>query len=481
MDQNAGAGARADGGRAAVRAGGLDLYIEMAPWGGRGRAVERALRTAIVEGRLQSGTRLPTTRDLAAELGLSRGTVSQAYGQLVAEGWLSASGRAGTFVATQPSPEPQRPRAPGSVARAPRHDLGPGRPDVSAFPRQAWLAALRHAVHEAPAEAFGYGDPRGRVELRTALSGYLGRVRGVRVDPAHIVVCSGCTQALGLLADVFAESGVRRVGMENPALSDHARVVGRRLAVVDADVDGEGLDVAALEASDAGAAVCTPAHQFPLGVSMSPARRARLLAWAQERGGWVVEDDYDGEFRYDKRPVGALQGRHPARVVYLGSTSKSLGPGVRLGWIACPPPLLEPLVEAKRLADRATSPLDQLALARMLTTGAYDRHLRTVRRAYRRRRDALSARAAERLPHARVTGIAAGLHAILELPAAAPAEEDVVAALRAASVRVHPLGGYLRGAPPAPAAPRLVVGYATPPAHAYGLALDALFDTLTAL
>ncbi|MET9296399.1 PLP-dependent aminotransferase family protein [Streptomyces sp. NPDC003077] len=456
----------------------MDLFIEMAPRGGRGRAVEEALRAAIVEGRLAAGTRLPPTRGLADELGLARGTVNQAYAQLVAEGWLTTAGRAGTYVAAQPSPEPPSRHPHGSAAPAPRHDLGPGRPDVSAFPRQAWLRALRHALREAPAEVFGYGDPRGRPELRAALAGYLGRVRGVRVDPGHVVVCSGYTQALGLLADVFAGVGVRRVGMEDPALADHATVVGRRLTVVDAGVDAEGMSVTALEEGDAGAAVCTPAHQFPLGVSMSPARRARLLAWAQERDGWIVEDDYDGEFRYDKRPVGALQGRHPGRVVYVGSTSKSLGPGVRLGWIACPPPLLDALVEAKRLADRATSPLDQLALATMLTTGAYDRHLRTMRRAYRYRRDALAARAAARLPHARITGIAAGLHAILELPPTAPPEDRLVAALDAASVRVHPLGAYLRSRPPAPAAPRLVVGYAAPPSHAYSLALEALFGAL---
>jgi GntR family transcriptional regulator/MocR family aminotransferase len=465
----------------ATRVTGLDLFIEMAARGRRGRAVEEALRAAIVEGRLAAGARLPATRSLAVELGLSRGTVSQAYAQLVAEGWLTTAGRAGTHVAAQPSPELRAAHVPGGAVPVPRHDLGPGRPDVSVFPRQAWLVALRRVLREAPAAALGYGDPRGRIELRAALSGYLGRVRGVRVDPGHLVVCSGYTQALGLLAEVFAQVGVREAGMENPALADHLTVVGGRLGIVDVEVDAEGMSVAALEGSGAGAAVCTPAHQFPLGVSMSPARRARLLAWAQERGGWIVEDDYDGEFRYDKRPVGALQGRHPGRVVYVGSLSKSLGPGVRLGWIACPPALLEPLTEAKRLADRTTGPLDQLAFASMLGSGAYDRHLRTVRRAYRHRRDVLAARVAEGLPRARVTGVAAGLHAIVELPASAPSEADTVAALDAASVRVHPLGAYLRGRPPAPHAARLVVGYATPPAHAYALALDALLSTLRAL
>ncbi|WNI18886.1 PLP-dependent aminotransferase family protein [Actinacidiphila sp. ITFR-21] len=459
-------------------ASGLDLWLELPARGSRARAVEEALRTAIREGRLPAGTRLPPTRSLAAELGLSRGTVNQAYAQLAGEGWLTtAPGRAGTRVAEQPRPEAAAP-APAAVVRPePRHDLAPGRPDVASFPRAEWLRATRQALRDAPAEAFGYGDPRGRPELRTALAGYLGRARGVRVDPAHIVVCSGYTQALGLLTAVLADLGAGCVGMEDPALGDHVAVARRRLTVVDVPVDGEGMRVSALARSAADAVACTPAHQFPVGVSLSPARRAALLSWARERDGWIVEDDYDGEFRYDRRPVGALQAHNPARVVYVGTTSKSLGPGVRIGWIACPPRLLEPLVEAKSLADRVTSPLDQLALAGLIASGGYDRHLRTMRQRYRRRRDELTAATAVRLPGARVTGIAAGLHAILELPPGTPPEEEVMAALTAASVRVHPLSAYRRAQVPA-AAPRLVVGYATPAAHAYSSALDALFTVL---
>ncbi|MGD9484798.1 PLP-dependent aminotransferase family protein [Streptomyces sp. TRM70308] len=462
-------------------AAGLDLLLELPARGGRGRALEEALRTAIREGRLTAGTRLPPSRSLAAELGLARGTVSQAYTQLAHEGWLiTSSGRAGTRVARQLRPEAGAPPrgAPGPFGPPRvRHDLGPGRPDVSLFPRTAWLRATRQALRDAPAEALGYGDPRGRPELRAALAAYLGRARSVRVDPAHLVVCSGYTQAFGLLTSVLAEQGVECVAMEDPALGDHVAVARGRLRVVDTEVDAEGMRVADLARTDARAAACTPAHQFPLGVSLSPARRADLLSWARERDGWVIEDDYDGEFRYDRRPVGALQAHSPARVCYVGSTSKALGPGVRIGWIACPPRLLEAVVAAKVLADRVTGPLDQLALAELIASGGYDRHLRAMRQHYRRRRDALIEMTAARLPGARVTGIAAGLHAILELPRGFPPEEEVVAALAAASVRAHPLSAYRRG-PARPAGAALVIGYATPAAHAHGLALDALFTTL---
>ncbi|WP_328912077.1 MULTISPECIES: MocR-like pyridoxine biosynthesis transcription factor PdxR [unclassified Streptomyces] len=462
---------------------GLDLWLELPAHGTRARALEEALRTAIREGRLTVGTRLPPTRGLAAELGLSRGTVSQAYTQLTGEGWLTTRpGRAGTRVAEQPRPEAAATAPPPAApaAREPRHDLGPGRPDVAAFPRAEWLRAVRQALREAPAEAFGYGDPRGRPELRTALAGYLGRARGVRVDPANLVVCSGYTQALGLLTGVFADAGVRTIGMEDPALADHVAIARGRLTVVDIPVDDEGMRLEALARPDIRAVACTPAHQFPLGVSMSSARRTGLLTWARERDGWIVEDDYDGEFRYDRRPIGALQARSPSRIVYVGTTSKSLGPGVRIGWIACPPRLLDRLVGAKALADRVTGPLDQIALAGMIASGRYDRHLRLMRQRYRRRRDELAAAVAARLPGARITGITAGLHAILDLPPGAPPEAEIMAALAAASVRLHPLSAYARGPVP-PGPPRLVVGYATPAAHAYGMALDALLTALEGL
>ncbi|WP_141582596.1 PLP-dependent aminotransferase family protein [Actinomadura sp. WMMA1423] len=460
---------------------GPELLLQVPPRGGRRQAVEEALRVAIRGGRLRAGTRLPSSRELASQLGLARGTVAAAYEQLVAEGWLTSRSGSGTRVAAGASSPPAAAPVRAAPSAAPSHDLRPGRTDGGAFPRDAWARAMRHVLREAPADAFGRGDARGRLELRTTLAAYLGRVRGVRVDPSHVLVCSGFTQALGLLTEVFAELGVGRAAMENPAVGNHVRVVASRLDVADIAVDAEGMSCAELAASGAGVAVCTPAHQFPLGMSMAPARRAGLLAWAEENLGWIVEDDYDGEFRYDRKPVGALQARRPSRVVYAGSASKSLGPAVRLGWIACPPALLEPLVEAKRRAQ-PTSPLEQLALARLIDSGGYDRHLRGVRRAYRRRRDLLAEAVRSRLPRTRVLGIEAGLHAILRLPSGVPDEAAVLAALRSASVDVHALGAYLR----APLdherrPPSLVVGYGTPPARGYRPAIDALVGRLREL
>ncbi|MEU4746555.1 PLP-dependent aminotransferase family protein, partial [Actinosynnema sp. NPDC023658] len=345
-----------------------------------------------------------------------------------------------------------------------------GAPDASAFPRAAWTRAVTRVVRDSPSEAFGYTDPRGRPELRRALAGYLARVRGVRVDPGHLVVCSGYTQALNLVTAVLAGRGARTAAVEDPAMPDHVAIVAGRLRVLDAPVDAEGMVLDGVTGADL--LICTPAHQFPTGVSMSPERRARLLSMARDT--WVVEDDYDGEFRYDRRPVGALQPHAPDRVIYVGSTSKSLGPAVRLGWIACPPALLDDLAEAKRLADRQTSPLDQLALTELIESGGYDRHLRSSRLAYRRRRDDLVRAVADRLPDAEVVGIAAGLHAILRLP---PARElDFAVRLRSASVRVPALDGYTRSDTSHPVG--LVVGYATPPGHAYSAAVGALLDAL---
>uniref|UniRef100_UPI003F496546 MocR-like pyridoxine biosynthesis transcription factor PdxR n=1 Tax=Actinomadura sp. CA-154981 TaxID=3240037 RepID=UPI003F496546 len=457
---------------------GLELLLDVPPHGRRRRAVEESLRSAVRTGRLLPGTRLPSSRDLALHLGLSRGTVAAAYEQLVAEGWLTARSGSGTRVAadvdTPASARRHRPTPPPAA-----HDLRPGRPDSHAFPRAAWSRAMRRALREAPADTFEAGDPRGRTELRLTLAAYLGRVRGVRTDPSHLIVCSGFTQAVGLLTEVFAQLGVGTVGMEDPAVGDHVSIVASRLDVADLPVDADGVSHTALAASGAQAVVCTPAHQFPLGMSMSPARRADLLAWADERVGWIVEDDYDGEFRYDRHPIGALQARRPSRVVYAGSTSKSLGPGVRLGWIACPPHLLDPLTEAKRRA-RGTSPLEQLALARMIEAGDYDRHLRTVRRAYRRRRDLLAEAVRSRLPGARLLGVQAGLQTILELPAGSPDETTVTQALRAASIELHPLGAYLRSAP-ARRRTSLVVGYGAPSASRYAEAVEALVNCLRRL
>jgi GntR family transcriptional regulator/MocR family aminotransferase len=456
---------------------GLDLHLDVSGPGVRA-ALERGLRNAVRDGRLAPGARLPSTRSLAADLGVARNTVADAYDQLVAEGWLVARRGSGTHVSARvPHPD----TAPARVAAAPspaRFDLTPGSPDVSAFPRALWVRTLQQALVEAPADALGYSDPRGVPELRTALAGYLGRVRGVDVRPDRMIVCSGFSQALALTGGVLAAAGGETVGIESFSIEAHRAALeaaGLRARAVPVDASGADLD----GLGPAAAALLTPAHQFPTGAVLSPDRRRRAVDWAAENDAVVIEDDYDGEFRYDRHPVGAMQALAPDRVVYIGTASKTLAPGIRLGWLAAPTHLVEPLVEAKRLGDTHTHVLDQLVLARLLERGDYDRHVRRQRAVYRRRRNMLVGELAAAAPEARVTGIAAGLHALVLLPPGRT-ELDVVAAARRRGLVVQGLGEYQTGAPEAVQAfpPALVVGYGRPPEHAFTGAVARLVAAL---
>lgn len=449
---------------------GLDLHLDLrGPL--RRRALEEALREAIAAGRLPAGTRLPSSRSLAGDLGVARNTVVDAYGQLVAEGWLSARHGAGTTVAPRPpAPATAAPLSGGEAPRPWRHDLRPGRPDLSSFPRAAWLAASRRALADLPDAELGYGDPRGTRQLREALAGYLGRARAVRTDPARIVVCSGFSQALGLVCQALQRRGASAVALECYGLREvRASVTAAGLEVVVVPVDEQGADLAGAEPADA--AVLTPAHQYPLGTVLAPGRRRGALEWARSNGAVIVEDDYDGEFRYDREPLGALQGLDPERVVYAGTASKTLAPGLRLAWLALPAALVEPVTEAKRLADRSSAVLGQLTLAELIASGAYDRHVRRRRAAYRRRRDQLVGS----LHTGAVEGVSAGLHAIVGLPAGV-GEADALAAGADRGLALQGLDLYRLG--PASRPPSLVVGYATPPEHAYGRTLAILREVL---
>jgi GntR family transcriptional regulator / MocR family aminotransferase len=313
---------------------GVDLHLELPARGGRRRGLEEALREAVRDGRLPRGTRLPSTRALAAELGMARGTVSAAYDQLVEEGYLTTRPGAATEVAHVPLTPPAREApAPTGHERPPEevpvHDLRPGQPDVSAFPVRAWLRATRHVFATAPAHVLGPCDPRGRIELRAALAGYLGRTRGVTTTPDLIVVTTGFVQALNLLAAAIPGGGP--FAMEDPG-HDFYRDVVRRAgrAVVPLPVDGQGARAETLT-QEIAAAVVTPAHQYPTGVPLHPQRRRALREWATANRRLVVEDDYDGEFRYDRQPVGAFQGTAPEHVVFVGTTSESLAPGAAPG------------------------------------------------------------------------------------------------------------------------------------------------------
>nr|WP_202498225.1 PLP-dependent aminotransferase family protein [Streptomyces sp. SID5469] len=454
------------------------MHLEPDAAAGRRAGLERALRDAVRDGRLAPGTRLPATRRLAAELGISRGTAKAAYDQLVAEGYLTARQGAGTEVAALPSASLET-RDGDARTRAPRFDLRPGSPDVGAFPAAAWLRALRRAIATAPSLAYDYGDPRGRIELRTALSGYLGRARGVIAPPERIVITSGYVQGLALLTRVL-DGGT--VAMEDPGLPFHRNVVRRGGAsVVPLPVDERGACTEGLGTESA--VVVTPAHQYPTGVTLHPERRRALTDWARARGGLIVEDDYDGEFRYDRQPVGALQGMAPGHVAYLGTASKTLGPALRLGWMVLPPHLVDAVADAKLHSDHHTESIGQLALAEMINSHAYDRHVRTCRLRYRRRRDQLLDRLG---PRWYVRGIAAGLHALVEVPD----ESAVLARAEAEGLAVGRLGnhwhasagdgraerdGHATGDERAAGRPQgIVVGYGTPRERVYPEALEVL-------
>ncbi|WP_314222350.1 MocR-like pyridoxine biosynthesis transcription factor PdxR [Streptomyces zaehneri] len=453
---------------------GADLHVELSGPGGRRAALIRALREAVRGGRLPPGTRLPPYRSLAADLGVARNTVADAYAELVAEGWLTARQGSGTRVADRSEPLRPAERTPVKApprARGPRHDLRQGTPDASSFPRAAWLASYRRALQQAPNEVFGPGDPAGRRELREALTEYLARARGVRTEPERIVICSGFAHALRLLFG--PGSGLPRgpLAVEAYGLGFHRGLLaaaGVRTTALSLDADG-----ARVERLDRERAVLlTPAHQFPTGGPLHASRRAAVIDWARARGGVLLEDDYDGEFRYDRKPVGAVQGLDPERVIYLGSVSKSLSPALRLGWMVLPERYVDGVLAAKGEREAWASALDQLSLADLIVSGAYDRHVRRMRQRYRARRDRLVEALSAQAPHVEVTGVAAGLHAVLRLP---PGTER--SALKAAAWEGVALDGLAAFRHPATdMAPEdgLVVGYATPPEHGYATALDAL-------
>ncbi|MEW2391226.1 PLP-dependent aminotransferase family protein [Streptomyces venezuelae] len=465
---------------------GSDLHVDLSGPGSRRAVLARALRDAVREGRLAPGTRLPPYRSLAADLGLARNTVADAYAELVAEGWLTARQGSGTRVAERAKPpkRPRRPKPAPTRPEAPAYNLRQGQPDASSFPRTAWLAAARRALNAAPNDAFGPGDPRGRVELREALADYLTRARGVRADPERVVVCSGFAHALRLLFAGARGSGggVLRgpFAVESYGLGFHREILeDSGVRTVPLGLDEQGTRVEELSGKQAPrvrGVLLTPAHQFPTGGPLHPARRAAVVDWARTGGGLVLEDDYDGEFRYDREPVGAVQGLDPERVVYLGSVSKSLSPAVRIGWMVLPEQLVAGVLAAKGEREAWASVLDQLTLAEFITSGQYDRHIRRMRQRYRHRRDRLVTALAERAPHIAATGIAAGLHAVLRLPPGTEASAVKAAAWQ--GIGLDGLAAFRHPRATMPAEDGLVVGYSTPTEHAYGTALEALLRTL---
>ncbi|SNY60983.1 PLP-dependent aminotransferase family protein [Paractinoplanes atraurantiacus] len=453
---------------------GLDLHLRIDRARGLRGGLEHALREAVRSGRLSPGNRLPSSRVLALELGVARGTVTQVYEQLTAEGFLTSRPRSGVRVAPRPgaAPGPVLPPAPSFRPPVDGFDLRPGLPDLATFPRREWLAATRQVLQSAPHSVFGYGDPTGHADLRQALAEYLGRSRGVITTPEHIIVCAGYTHALRIVCRALSRAGAS-IAFEDPALPDYpamAAEIGLRVEHI--AVDQAGLVVGAL--GDAAAAVVTPAHQFPLGVTLAPQRRLQLLDWARRNGSLVVEDDYDGEFRYDRQPVGALQALAPGDVVYAGTVSKSVAPALRIAWLAAPTRVVPALREALRHDEAHVNVIDQLVLAHLIRRGDLDRHLRRCRARYRHRRDHLGRVVAARLPGARLSGIAAGLHAVLHLPGPARDEARLLDRLRENGVAVDGLSTFYHRPEEAPLG--VVIGYATPQQHEYESAVDALVE-----
>jgi GntR family transcriptional regulator/MocR family aminotransferase len=429
--------------------------------------LERQLRQAIRDGRLAAVTKVPSSRELARDLGVSRRLVVEAYAQLGAEGYLSARQGAPTRVAGG------GPDGAGALDSAPLrnpapYEFHPGQPDVAAFPRPAWLRSVRAAMRDASHADLGYGDARGAPALRTALAGYLGRSRGAVADPERLLVCSGAGQGLALICRALRRRGARRLAVEDPGFFIHRWVAEHAgLRCVPVPVDEDGIDVEALAETEADAVLLTPAHQAPTGAVLAPARRAEIVRWCEEGGRVAIEDDYDAEYRYDRPPVGTLQGLAPERVAYLGSASKVLAPGLRLGWIVLPGDLTDAVAAEKGLDDHGSEVLGQLALADFLERGELDRHLRRMRPRYRERREAVAAALAEHLPAVRLAGPPAGLHVLALLPREVD-EDALVAAARRRGVAVYGLGGYRVAAT---GDPGLVLGYAglAPPAIAAGV------------
>ena len=433
-----------------------------------------AIRAAIMDGRLPTGAALPATRLLAGDLGVSRGVIVEAYQRLADEGLVSARPGAGTRVSgpgsereREPGPGPGPTRLVPSVLpqRWRRHaelDLSPGVPDLSGFPRATWLRAERWVLDRASVADLGYGDPRGSEWLRRELAGWLARTRGLRADPDDIIVVTGVAQALALLAQWLNAQGRKGIAVEDPgSRGAHDELAYWGLRPCPVPVDEHGLNTSHLVTTELRAVLLTPAHQFPTGVVLAPERRRELLDWAAAVDALIIEDDYDAEYRYDRAPVPALQASSPAHVAYAGSTSKTLAPGMRLGWLIPPARLHAGLVDAKHAADLGSPALPQLVLARLIASGELEQHIRQVRKRQRTRRDALLDALREQLPAACVQGVAAGLHLLITFPELAGVVEDTEIAERLlrAGVLVHPLSWHRQLAGP----PGLVLGYAAHP------------------
>lgn len=449
----------------------LGLDPADSPSRGRTAWLTERLRAAITDGTLTAGTRMPASRVLAGDLQMARGTVVEAYRRLAEEGMLITNHGGGTEVAQPLSTEASQSTSEPDTA-APREllDISAGAPDLSAFPRAAWLRAERRVLATAASAELGYADPQGTAQLRAALSRWLARSRGIAVAPERLIVTAGVTGALSLLAQVLRDRGTTEIGVEDPGADGNRRIMDYWLDTLHPiPVDDDGLGVSALARTEARAVLVTPAHQFPTGVLLGPSRRRELIAWAEERDGLVIEDDYDSEYRYDRAPVRALHASAPERVVHVSSLSKVLAPALRIGWMIAPESLHDELVRKRWATDLGSPALPQLALAELIDTGALEKHVRSLRLRHRQRRDAAVAAIHQYLPGCQIEGIAAGLHLLVRFP---EHFDDVELAARGEErgIAVQPLSAHRI----TPGSPGLVVGYGPHPTPR----LDAAIRTL---
>ena len=434
-----------------------------------------ALRDAVRSGRLTPGSMLPPSRSLAADLGLARNTVAEAYAELVAEGWLASRQGAGTWVLNAGGADaPPRPRG---VRTTPVHNLMPGSPDVSEFPRNEWAASTRRALSTAPTDALRMGDARGRPELRDALAEYLTRARGVRTSAESVVVCAGVRHAVELLARAFRGRGPIAVEAYGLFIFRDA-LAALDVPTVPIGIDEYGAVVDDLDGLETPAVLLTPAHHSPFGMSLHPTRRTAVVDWARRTGGYVFDDDYDGEFRYDRQPIGALQALCPDRIVYLGSASKSLSQALRLGWMVVPDNLIDAVTDAAGGQQFYVDAVTQLTMADFIGTGNYDKHIRRMRMRYRKRRDTF----VEALSgyDVSISGLSAGVNLVLTLPDGAEHEVlrragEAGISLQGLAIMRHPLAGS-----DVPDPDGIIVGFAAPADHAFAAAVDALLGVLNA-
>ncbi|OBA88646.1 hypothetical protein A5662_24960 [Mycobacteriaceae bacterium 1482268.1] len=434
-----------------------DILLTLDRSGRRGlrEQLRQQLRLAIQQGRLPAAAMLPPSRTLARELGVARSVVVDAYEQLAADGYLRARQGAGTHVLPIAPPAPSRPTVLAEPVGTVR--LVGGLPDPAFFPRAEWLRHYRSALNAMPTDQLGYPGPRGALPLREALTAYIARVRGVVVKPNRMLITSGLTQGITLLCRALRDRGAETIAVEDPGFGFHREAISNTgLKVVPIPVDDDGLDVERLADHSIDAVLVAPAHSYPTGAVLSPDRRTALIEWAQHNDALIIEDDYDAEFRYDRAPIGALQGLAPERVAYAGCASKTLTPALRLGWIALPGHLVEDVIRQKLLDDMGTTMLEQLTLARFIDAGALTRHLRRVRPIYRRRLHAALEAVATSLPESVPKRVAAGLHLYVQLPNWCD-ELSLIDAAYERGVLIE--GASWHWSVPGSAPPALVLGY----------------------